>query len=271
MQLTELNIYPVKSCGRVAADAATVEPRGLAGDRRYMLVDEQGRFLTQRQHPHMALLSVAATAHGFRVTVPDADPLDLPRTLQTDLERRVRVWDSELAAAVADEHINIWFTRFMGFPVELVFMGAAHERPLKPGRGHRDDRVSFADGAPVLLISEGSLAALNGRLATPVTMQRFRPNMVVSADEPFAEDEWDRIRIGDAEFEVAWACTRCVLTTIDPETGVKGTDGEPFNTLRSFRRVSAGVIFGQNLIPRRLGRVQVGDRVEVLQGRKKQS
>jgi uncharacterized protein YcbX len=98
-------------------------------------------------------------------------------------------------------------------------------------------------------------------------MARFRPNVVVTADKPFAEDEWRRIRIGGAEFEVAWACTRCVLTTIDPVTGVKGPDGEPLNTLRGFRRVSAGVIFGQNLIPRRLGRVQVGDRVRVLQGR----
>jgi uncharacterized protein YcbX len=267
VRLTELNIYPVKSCGPLAVDAATVEPRGLAGDRRFMLVDSQGRFLTQRQHPQMALLSVAAMPHGLRVTVPDADPLDLPRTLHTNLERRVRVWDSELPAAVADENINIWFTRFMGFPVELVFMGSQHERPLKAGRGRAADRVSFADGAPVLMISEGSLAELNGRLAKPVTMARFRPNMVVTADKPFAEDEWRRIRIGGAEFEVAWACTRCVLTTIDPVTGVKGPDGEPLNTLRGFRRVSAGVIFGQNLIPRRLGRVQVGDRVRVLQGR----
>ncbi len=267
MRLTELTIYPIKSCGPVAVEAATVEPRGLVGDRRYMLVDSRGRFLTQRQHPRMALLNVAATPRGLRVTAPDADPLDLSPPPGEGLERRVRVWDSELPATLADEYINAWFTRFMGFSVQLVFMGSQHERPLKAGRGRPGDQVSFADGAPVLMMSEGSLAELNGRLAKPVTMKRFRPNMVVSADKPFAEDEWRRIRIGGAEFEVAWACTRCLMTTIDPATARKDPDGEPLNTLRGFRRDSAGVIFGQNLIPRRLGRVQVGDRVRVLQGR----
>ncbi len=267
MRVTELNVYPIKSCGQVRVAAASVEPRGLAGDRRYMLVDGRGRFLSQRRYPRMALIRLERAASGFRVTAPDAPGLDLPRVLHTDAQRSVRVWHSELRAAVAGAMINNWFSAFLGFAVELVYMGAAHERALKPGRGRPEDRVSFADGAPLLLLSEASLAELNGRLAQPVTMRRFRPNLVVSGAEPFAEDRWRRIRVGEAEFEVAWACTRCVLTTVDPATGHKHPDGEPLATLGTFRRVSEGIIFGQNLIPRRLGRVQVGDRVETLQPR----
>jgi len=265
MHVAELYIYPVKSCGRVSVDSVTVEPRGLAGDRRYMLVDEKGRFVTQRRHPRMALLRVEHTDRGFTLRAPGMDSLQLEAALLSGPQRTVSVWHSEVEALVAAESINAWFSAFMGFPAQLVFMDERCERILKAGRGEPGDQVSFADGAPLLLISDASLAELNRRLARPVTMERFRPNLVVSADQPFAEDGWQFIRIGEAEFEVAWACTRCVMTTVDPASGDKDRGGEPLATLGAFRRVREGIVFGQNLIPRRLGRVQVGDRVELLE------
>jgi uncharacterized protein YcbX len=267
MRVTQLNIYPLKSCGQVPVDSALVEARGLAGDRRYMLVDESGRFLTQRRYPRMALIQPQRTDQGLRLCAPGLETLQLPTELVTDAQRNVSVWQSELDASLADGTINNWFSAFMGFPVQLVFMADRHERALKAGHGQPGDRVSFADGAPLLLISEASLAALNGRLAQPVTMQRFRPNLVVSAEQPFAEDSWRLIRIGEAEFEVSWACSRCVMTTVDPVTGDKDADGEPLKTLAAFRRSPEGIVFGQNLIPRGLGRIRVGDRVELLQSR----
>jgi uncharacterized protein YcbX len=267
MYVTELNIYPLKSGGQLPLDSARVEPRGLQGDRRYMLVDEAGRFLTQRRYPRMALIQLRRTEQGFRLHAPGSADLELPTALVIDAQRAVTVWQSELDASLADDALNDWFSAFMGFAVQLVFMDDRHERALNPGRGRAGDQVSFADGAPLLLISEASLAELNHRLAQPVTMQRFRPNLVVSADQPFAEDSWRLIRIGEAEFEVSWACTRCVMTTVDPATGEKDAHGEPLKTLAAFRRVPGGIVFGQNLIPRRLGQVRVGDRVELLQTR----
>ena len=142
-------------------------------------------------------------------------------------------------------------------------MAEKQHRPVPNEAAEFDDEVSFADGAPILLISTGSLADLNGRLAEPVTMTRFRPNIVVAAPTPFVEDSWRSIAVGSAEFAVAWQCSRCILTTIDPATGVKHPRGEPLETLRSYRRVGAKTMFGQNLIPRKRGAIRVGDTVRV--------
>ena len=140
-----------------------------------------------------------------------------------------------------------------------------HVRPIKARYGKAGDQVSLADGAPVLLTSEASLAELNERLERPLPMIRFRPNLVTTAERAFAEDGWRRISVGEAEFDVEWACTRCIVTTIDTATGEKDPGGEPIRTLKGFRASREGVMFGQNLIPRRLGTVRVGDSIEVLE------
>tara|TARA_B100000929_G_C15255542_1_gene334834 strand:- start:53 stop:562 length:510 start_codon:yes stop_codon:yes gene_type:complete len=169
-----------------------------------------------------------------------------------------------MEVSLGPDSVNEWFTQVMGFPCQLVYMGKQHCRALKAGRGKAGDQISFADGSPLLLISEASLNELNKRLMQPVEMKRFRPNLVTTADRPFAEDDWSRIRIGEVEFDLDWACTRCVLTTIDPDTARKDVAGEPLMTLKGFRRSSEGVMFGQNLIPRRLGTLSVGDPIELL-------
>ena len=264
MHVSEINIYPIKSCRGFSVQQAEVEPRGLAGDRRYLLVDAHGRFLTQREHPRMALIAVSATRDGYRIEAPGQPPLELPRALASGAESEVRIWRDTVAATLATEDVNIWFSQYLGFACGLVYMADHQHRPVPNEAAEFDDEVSFADGAPILLISTGSLADLNGRLAEPVTMTRFRPNIVVDTPTPFVEESWPSIAIGSAELAVAWKCSRCILPTIDPATGIKHPRQEPLETLRSYRRVGPKVMFGQNLIPRKHGTIRVGDTVRVI-------
>jgi uncharacterized protein YcbX len=263
VHVSEIYIYPIKSCRGIPVAEAKVEARGLVGDRRYMLVDAKGRFLTQREHPRMALIAVQATRGGYRVEAPGQLPLDIPAALESGAESDVRVWRDTVPATLAGEEINIWFSQYLGFACGLVYQAAHQHRPVTNEAAEFDDEVSFADGAPLLLISTGSLADLNSRLAEPVTIVRFRPNLLVEAATPFVEDAWKSIAIGSAEFAVAWGCGRCIMPTIDPATGVKHPRGEPLETLRSYRRVGPKVMFGQNLIPRKHGTIRVGDTVRV--------
>ncbi len=265
--VTDIRIYPIKSCRGISLPSAVVEPRGVTRDRRFMLVDARGRFISQREQPRMALIGVSETDDGYLVEAPGQDALELPRELEGVRECRVRVHRDALDAKLADPGVNRWFTRFMGTDCGLVYMAAHQHRAVRHASAEFDDEVSFADGAPLLLISEASLDDLNARLARPVSMRRFRPNLVVTADKAFDEDGWGLIRVGEAQFEVAWPCSRCILTTVDPDSGERDEGGEPLETLKTFRRVNGPVMFGQNLLPRKLGKVRVGDEVEVLRWR----
>ena len=264
MRVAEIRIYPIKSCGGISVAGANVEPRGFAGDRRYMLVDERGRFLTQREHPRMARIQVHEAGEGWVVEAPGQGTLALPAKLPSGPQRAATVWGDTLELTEADSAVNRWFSTALDLTCRLVHMSEGHLRRLRPGRGRDADQVSLADGAPVLLTATASLAQLNERLPRPVGMVNFRPNLVAETVTAFEEDRWGRIRVGEAEFDVAWACTRCVLTTIDPETAEKDPDQEPIRTLKTFRRGPEGVLFGQNLIPRRLGTVSVGDPIDIL-------
>jgi uncharacterized protein YcbX len=267
--LSEIVYYPIKSCGGISVSSARVTERGLACDRRYMLVDDTGRFLSQREHPQMALIAVSESADGYVVEAPGRPALELPREMPVVRECPVRVWRSRLDAALADAGVNRWFSDYLGFDCGLVYMAEHHHRAVPHASAEFEDQVSFADGAPLLMISDASLGDLNARLAAPVSMRQFRPNLVVTAGEAFAEDGWRSVRIGETRLDVAWPCSRCVLTTVDPATGVKDAAGEPLETLKGYRRRKGGVMFGQNVIPRQLGRVCVGDRltVESIRGR----
>lgn len=266
--VSQLFVYPIKSCGGIAVEAAPVESRGLATDRRYMVVDANGRFLTQRQHPRMALIGLSRDEDAYIVEAPGKEPLRLPISLAASVTTaaspcRVRVWRQTVEATLADENTNIWFSSYLGFACGVVYMEDHQHRPVQNEVAEFDDEVSFADGAPILLTSEASLSELNQRLEKPVTMARFRPNIVVSADTPFAEDEWRRIEIGSVRLDVGWSCSRCAMTTVDPRVGVRDRDGEPMRTLMTYRRQGPSVYFGQNLLPRKLGVIAVGDAVEV--------
>ncbi|MBS43740.1 MAG: MOSC domain-containing protein [Nocardioides sp.] len=260
--------YPVKSLRGHRLDTAVVEPWGLAGDRRWMVVDDRGRAVTAREIPSMLLLSPEPTEDGLLVHAPDRRPLHVAFP---DPGRQVPVslWKSELTAA-ADEDAHDWFSTVLGRRVRLVHLDAPTRRTVDPRFGAPDDRVSFADGFPLLVATTASLDALNAALAcAPVpgpqmTMERFRPNLVVDGAEAWGEDDWRRVRIGGTTFRAVKGCGRCVMTTIDPDTAEK--QREPIPTLARLRRWDGQVWFGVNLVPDDPGAVvSVGDVVEVLE------
>lgn len=266
MRLTGLNIYPLKSGAGIALGTADVEARGLPHDRRWMLVDGHGCFLTGRQWPRLVLLRATPVATGLRLEAPDLPPCEVAWPAATSGRLPVTVWNDTVEAAVAAPAAHAWLSRFLGCEVRLVHLDAASVRHkmLSPPHAPSSHPLSFADAYPLLLVSEPSLAGLNSRLAEPVAMAHFRPNLVVSGSVPHAEDGWRRIRIGSAELEAVKACIRCVFTTVRPESGSRRQDGEPLRTLAGYRRGSDGVRFGINLVVRQPGRLALGDAVTVL-------
>ena len=262
MQLSGLYLYPIKSSAPLERETAVVEPRGLQHDRRWMVVDAGGRFLTGRQLPRLTRVRAQPGPDGLALDAPGMPSLSVPFP-RTEATLSVNVWKNEVAARPAIA-ADAWLTEFLQQPARLVHMDAGVSRAMTDPHSRPGDEVSFADAFPLLLISRAALDELNARLAKPVSMLQFRPNLVVDGVAAHAEDGWKRIRIGGVEFDVAKACTRCVFTTVDPTRGERDPDGEPLRTLVSYRRTADGVTFGQNLIPRSPGSIRVGDAVEVL-------
>ena len=275
LQLTDIWRYPVKSCQGERLARARVEPWGLAGDRRWMVVDAAGDPLTAREHPRMVLIRPAVTDGGLTLTSPDEpSTLTVPVPSGADLVP-VRVWSTGLLAAPAGDKAAAWLTSVIGVPARLVFLDDPTRRRPNPAYSRDGDRVSLADGYPLLLTTEESLAAVNAWIAEgskaaegPVPMRRFRPNVVLAGAPAWAEDGWRRLRIGPVTFRNVKGCDRCVLTTVDPDTGVKGH--EPLFALARHRRWDNKVWFGANLIPDLPGDpspgavIRAGDPVEVL-------
>ena len=262
--LSALHIFPIKSCAPLVVDRATVEPRGLAHDRRWIVTDADGRFLTGRQHPRLTLLSALPDGESvLALSAPGMPALRLHRPQRAD-RIAVTVWKNTVNALPVSEAADAWISEFLGMPSRIFFMDEDCVRPVDPDYARSGDEVSFADAYPMLLISEGSLDALNAKLASPVPMLRFRPNFVIAGTGPHAEDGWKRVRIGAIEFDLVKPCSRCVFTTVDFEKGAFDPSGEPLKTLMTYRRTERGVTFGQNVIPRGVGTVRVGDAVEVL-------
>jgi uncharacterized protein YcbX len=259
VRVTALYVYPVKGCRGIRVDRAAVVARGFAGDRRWMIVDADGMFVTQRTHPQLALVRTALGGDGITLDAPGLATLRLPVAYEQGRRRDVQVW-SHVGAARVHEDGSDWVSRYLGAPHALVYMPDSHLRPVNPERARPGDVVSFADAYPFLLISEASLSDLNARLAAPIAMTRFRPNVVVAGCPPFAEDGWARVRIGAVGFRGVKRCDRCAVTTIDPETGAGGV--EPLRTLASYRREQGKVWFGMNLIHDAEGTLAVGDPVE---------
>ena len=265
LEVTEINIYPIKSTRRITLKESTVLKRGLTWDRRWMLVDEQGGFITARQHPSLATVATRLEAEHLIVAARGMPKLSIPLTPPLDRSRRVSIWQSDCTAVDYGAEYDDWFSRYLHLTCHLVRMRNRDIRPVNPDYGISGDEVSFADGFPLLLISEAALADLNSRLDRPVSMRRFRPNVVVAGCEPYAEDHWARLRIGDVDFDAVKTCSRCVFTTIDPDTGAKDPAMEPLRTLSGYRKQDGkGVLFGQNLIPRGVGAIHVGDPVEII-------
>lgn len=268
MHISEINIYPVKSLAGISLPESVVEERGLAFDRRWMLVDENSQFLTQREIPAMALIKIGLD--GEKLTASFGEKiLDVPIKGDGGNTATVKIWSSSVKGKFYDGETDAWFSDVLGHSCRLVRMPEETKRNVNPFYAvHKfKDTVSFADGYPVMLIGEGSLADLNAKLKLPVPMNRFRPNLVVAGSEPFAEDTWKKIRVGKTVFHLVKPCERCVITTVDQSTGEKGGK-EPLKTLAIYRNRKGKVLFGQNLIAENSGGIiRTGDAVEILEGK----
>jgi uncharacterized protein YcbX len=262
VQLSQLYVYPLKSARGIALREARLTARGLEHDRRFMLVDEHGVFLTQRRLPQMARLVTAIVGDMLRVSW-DEQHCEVPLQPRAGAGLRVRVFADEVDALDQGDAARAFFSALLGQDARLVYMPDASQRPVDSKYADAGEVVSFADGFPYLLANEGSLADLNARLETPVPMQRFRPNLVVSGAAAFAEDGWREIRIGDACFELKKPCTRCLIVTTDQETGARHPK-EPLKTLAGYNTWQGKPVFAQNALLRSGAQLQVGDSVAVL-------
>lgn len=261
IKLSGIYIYPIKSAAGIPLKTAQVENRGFQYDRRWMLVDETGTFLTQRQLPRMALITVGLEGDELVVETPNRETLSIPVHLDSGDRISVQIWDDVCDAIPLGEKVSQWFSEFLEILCQLVFMPDNSYRPVNSRYASHNEQVSFTDGFPFLLISEASLQDLNERLAQPMPMNRFRPNLVVSGSVAFAEDTWSSIRIGSIPLSVVKPSERCVITTVDQAQGIRGK--EPLLTLAQYRRSNGKILFGQNLIQTELGTLQVGDSVEI--------
>jgi uncharacterized protein YcbX len=238
-----------------------VDDFGLRHDRRWMVVDQEGEAVTQREHPRMALTRTAIEGDRLRVSAPGRAPLDLPLEPAGAVTTMATVWGDACASHWMGARAAGWFSELLGFPCSLVYMPGETRRPADPAFAPPGVRVSYVDAFPFLLLSEESLADLNTRLPDPVPMNRFRPNLVIAGGGPYAEDGLRAFRLGPLELEAVKPCARCVLTTTDQETGFRGP--EPLRTLARYRKANGKVLFGQNVVHRAPGRLSVGDPVRV--------
>ena len=264
IQLSNLTYYPIKACRGFDVAKSQVERMGLANDRRMMVVTPAGEFLTQREYPRLALVTPAVKNGMVTLSAPNFDSLQFG-IQSTGTPTSVNIWKSKDVSAIdqGDESAQ-WLSDWLGVSVRLAHVADGFKRKLNPAYAiNADDHTGFADGYPILIISEESLLDLNSRLDSAVPMNRFRPNIVVKGSDSFAEETWKRIRIGNVEMALVKPCARCMVTTIDKDTLAKSK--EPLKTLSTYRKQELGVIFGMNIIPLNEGVVRVGMSVEVLE------
>lgn len=265
-KLTQINLYPIKSTATLSVSRSSVLARGLEYDRRWMLVDHKGLFLTQRKLPRMALIKTSLAGDSLLVSAPEMTDLLIPYEVPDQQKMQVKIWRDDIEAKKLDDAYAEWFEEFLGIKCHLVFMDASIQRLIDPGYAKQEEQVSFADGFPLLLATQQSLDDVNKRMEDEeVDMRRFRPNLVIDGDnKAFAEDDWKQIQIGTVVFDIVKPCSRCVMTTIDPDTGLKSEEGVPLTTLKQYRSDTKGIYFGQNMIPRNEGVLRVGDSVTLL-------
>jgi len=264
MVLEGLFIYPIKSTHRVSQLRSRVESWGLAGDRRWMVINEDDVFLTQRELPKMSLIqAIPRSDQRLMLTAIGQRLISVEVPEETAPVFQVSIWKDSVPAQIANHEVNTWLTTFLGRTVQLAYMYDPGARLADPAYAKHGTSISFSDGYPLLCTTKVSLEELNRKLSQPIPMERFRPNVVVSGDHPFGEDTWKRLRIGEVTFAVVKSCTRCVITTVDQDTAAQGK--EPLRTLSSFRKWNGKVYFGENIVPENTGIIQRGDEVEVLE------
>jgi uncharacterized protein len=260
LTLSEIWIYPIKSLAGIRVKQANVKQKGLEYDRRWMLVDETGRFITQREHPQMVMFNLSLLERELVITKNSAQ-LTIPINVEAGESRKVTIWDDAVEAIEPDPTYSQWFSDHLGFKCRLVFFPEINIRDVDPKYVFNQEQVSLADGYPYLIIGQSSLQDLNNRLEVPVEMKRFRPNFVFTGGEAFEEDSWKEFSIGSGKFKGVKNCARCVLITVDPQTGEKGR--EPLSMLSTYRKRENKIFFGQNVIALSENKIYEGDEIRL--------
>jgi len=259
LALSEIWIYPIKSLGGIRLESSRVLPKGLEYDRRWMLVDDNGVFMTQRLFPQMALCNVAMHKTHFRISYNEHS-INIPLQSDEGQQKNVQVWDDHVSVLEPSADYNQWFSDMLGLKCRLVYFPETSVRQVDPRYRIREvDETSLSDGYPFLLIGQSSLDDLNTRLALPIPMNRFRPNFVFTGGQPYEEDTWRNFNIGQSRFVAVKPCARCIMTTIDQNTATKSA--EPLKTLSTYRKKENKILFGQNVIGLDHTSISVGDEI----------
>jgi uncharacterized protein len=270
--LSEIFIYPVKSLGAIRLTHAQVEERGLRYDRRWLIIDDNNCFVTQRKYPNMALIEVTMTDMGLQLRhrTRDLSAHIVPFQPETFDLLTVTVWDDQIEAVIVNDASNRWLSEALGFSARLVYLPDTSPRLADSNYAPFDANVSFADGFPFLIIGQSSLDDLNTRLSEPVSMIRFRPNLVFEGGIPYDEDQWYEFTIGELAFYGVKPCARCILTTVDPEKG-EIVGKEPLKTLSTYRKRNNKIFFGQNVMTNQGGVLKIGDEIQVVSRKSRQT
>ena len=262
LTVSGLSIYPVKSCREVKKNSTLVEAFGLKDDRRWMVVDTDGVMLTQRKIARMCLIQPEVTKTGLVLSAVTMDNLYVEIPLNNNKKINVKVWNDYCHAYDAGDEAANWLSYVLSTKCRLVYFPDDEFRQVDLEYANKGDKTAFSDGFPLLIISQASLDDLNQRLSTPVSMNRFRPNIIIAGCEPFAEDSWQKLRIGDITFRIVKPCSRCVIPAINIETGER--EDEPIKTLASYRKRDNKIFFGQNVIADGSGVIGVGMPVDIV-------
>jgi uncharacterized protein YcbX len=263
--LSHIFIYPIKSIKGVSLTSAGCQEKGFEHDRRWMLIDENNRFISQRELPEMALLRLFISEKFIILHHKNMklQSVQLPIIPENGIMLKAEVWSDIVKVIWPQYEADAWFTKVLGIECRLVYMPEESTRLVDPDFVQRPVSTSLSDGYPYLLTNRASLHFLSKKAGLPVEMERFRSNIIVEADEPFAEDRWKKIQIGEAVFEIVKPCARCAIPGIDPETGIKGK--QPLSTLNRYRKQGNKVLFGQNMILEKEGPIHTGDSVIILE------
>ena len=253
--LSNIFVYPVKSLAGIQLDTAKILSKGLEHDRRWMIIDEQGQCMTQRVFPDMALFKTLLEDDKLVITFK-GEHINIRRP-EIGNVLVAKVWDDQVEVIDGGDEYATWFSERLGVKCRLVYFPEINSRPIDKKYAFRGEHVSLADAYPILLIGQSSLDDLNARMNSPLPMNRFRPNIVVIGTTPYAEDKWSHFKLGSAKLKGVKPCSRCVLTTVDQDSAIKGR--EPLVTLSKYRARNNKIYFGQNVMVVKEGIIKVGD------------
>ncbi|MEQ9297021.1 MAG: MOSC domain-containing protein [Cyclobacteriaceae bacterium] len=256
--LTDIYIYPIKSMGGIRLETSLCEQRGLQYDRRWMLIDPTGKFVSQREHAHLSLVKLGLTADGLKLNYNNEERV-IPKSLSGTDHSDVQVWGDTCKAIIYNSEVNEWLSKILDLDVRLAYQVDEDRRYVDADFARNGEVTSLSDGYPYLILGQSSLDLLNEKLTSPILINRFRPNLVFTGGEPHEEDQWADFSIGTAQFYGAKPCSRCQVPTINQESGEMGK--EPIKTLARYRNFNHKIKFGMNVLCSKEGKVKVGGEI----------